>query len=107
MVSRGVRVPDGTSVTLVAAFPLDAGTRTVRSATLLFGGGALVLSIALLAALSQLLTSALAPVQRITDEVATISQSGSGDRVTVPAARDEITRSREHTHHHSCCLNGT
>lgn len=90
VVARGVQPPGATAVTLVVAYPLDAEERTVHVATVLLGGSALVLGLAVLILIARVLTAALSPVRRITAEVESISRSGAMERVTVPPARDEI-----------------
>ncbi len=92
---RSVVTPEGQEVTLVALSPLGLIGRSVDrlAATM-----ALIVPLLILAggvALWWAVGAALAPVGRITEEANRIAPSNSGDRLPVPASKDEIAELAE------------
>lgn len=90
VVVRGVRSPEEAAYVVVVAAPLDVALGTVTTSTALLAAGAVVLTLLVLLIMARVLSSALRPVERITAEVAAISEARSPDRVTVPPSGDEI-----------------
>ncbi len=92
LVVRGIRSPEDATYVVVVASPLDVALGTVATSTALLAAGAVVLTALVLLIMARVLASALRPVERITAEVAAISEARSPERVTVPPSRDEIAR---------------
>lgn len=98
VVAQGVRDPAGTAYVVVVASPLRVETNSVRTATVLLVGGSvllLVLLVLLLVLISRVMRGALAPVERIRQEVDRITQVRGRGQITVPPAGDEISRLAE------------
>lgn len=92
---RAVVTPEGREVTLVALSPLGIIGRSVDRLALTM---ALIVPLLVLVgglALWWAVGAALAPVGRITDEANRIAPSNSGDRLPVPASKDEIAELAE------------
>ena len=94
VVAQGIRSVDGSTLTLVVAVPLDVQD-SVRTAVVLLGAGAVALLVLLIVLIDRVVTGALRPVERIRAEVAAIHRVQAGERVTVPAAGDEVSRLAE------------
>lgn len=90
LAARGVTAAHGRNLTVVVALPLRLGAAVVRQFLLSLTIGAGVLLVALLALVSRLVTSALAPVETVRADVAAISRRNLAARVTVPPGDDEI-----------------
>mgnify|MGYP000090615839 CR=1 FL=1 len=90
VVTRTVTAPSRGPIVISVAVPLDVETRTLTSATVLLSVGAVVVAGVILVVLSRVVGAALRPVATITGEVGAITAAHATDRVTVPAAADEI-----------------
>lgn len=92
LVALGVLAPDGRQLTVVVAQTLEAVDASINALTTLLAVGVPVL-VLLVGGSTFLLTGrALRPVEAIRRRVAGIDASQLGQRVPVPAARDEVGR---------------
>lgn len=92
LVALGVRAPDGTALVVVVAQSLEPVETSLQALRPLLLAGVPVLAVVVGSATFLLVGRTLRPVEAIRRRVADIDGAQGGQRVPVPAARDEISR---------------